>query len=148
MSNNEGQQNSILTVSVWDGAAWNTMQTFNTNTVGGWEKKIINLSSLTITGPIQVRFVVTEDAVGFYDDIAIDDVTVEETPACSEPTLLTSSAITTTTATISWTAPGVAPTGGYQYYYATTNTAPTAATTPSGTVTAGITTANLTTLTF
>lgn len=147
LSNNEGQQNSILTVSAWDGAAWNTMQTYNSNTVGGWEKKIIDLSSLTITGPIQVRFVVTEDAVGFYDDIAIDDVTVEETPSCSEPTLLTSSAITTTTATISWTAPSVAPTGGYQYYYTTTNTAPTAATTPSGTVAAGITTANLTTLT-
>ena len=81
LSNNEGFLNSTLNVSVWDGAAWNQMAMYNTNTVGGWEKKIINLSSLTITGPIQIRFVVTEQPSDFYDDIAIDDVTIEETPA-------------------------------------------------------------------
>jgi hypothetical protein len=67
-------------------------------------------------------------------------------PTCGIPNGLSSSAFTTTTATISWTAPTTAPSNGYQYYYATTNTAPTAATTPSGDVGAGITTANLTSL--
>ena len=65
--------------------------------------------------------------------------------ACSAmPTGLLSSAITSTTATISWTAANPAPASGYQYYISTSNTPPTAATTPSGTVGAGITTANLT----
>jgi hypothetical protein len=67
-------------------------------------------------------------------------------PTCGIPSGLSSSAFTTTSATISWTAPTTAPSDGYQYYYATTNTAPTAATTPSGSVGAGITTADLTSL--
>ncbi|WP_116786878.1 fibronectin type III domain-containing protein [Flavobacterium psychrotrophum] len=50
-------------------------------------------------------------------------------------------------ATLSWTAPTALPDSGYQYYYSTTNTAPTAATTVSGAVAAGVTTATLTGLT-
>ena len=76
--------------------------------------------------------------------IAVDDVVNDTPPACSAPTLLNSSSITTNSATISWTASVSVPTGGYQYYVATTNTAPTAGTTPTGTVAAGVTTANLT----
>ena len=78
--------------------------------------------------------------------ISVDDVVSDTPPACEAPTALTSSALTTTTATISWTASTSIPSGGYQYYYDTTNTAPTAATTPSGSVAAGVTTANLMTL--
>jgi hypothetical protein len=68
-------------------------------------------------------------------------------PACMSPTALISSAITSTTATISWTAASPAPASGYQYYYSTVNTAPTPGTTPSGSTAAGITSANLTGLT-
>lgn len=59
------------------------------------------------------------------------------------PTGLTSTSITTTTATINWTAPSSAPANGYEYYYSTSNTTPTAAQTPSGTTGAGVTTANI-----
>ncbi|SHE48226.1 GEVED domain-containing protein [Chryseobacterium sp. OV279] len=58
-------------------------------------------------------------------------------PACLPPIGLTSGATTATTAAISWTAPSSAPAGGYDVYYSTTATAPTAATTPSQTVTTG-----------
>ncbi|WP_339889029.1 fibronectin type III domain-containing protein [uncultured Flavobacterium sp.] len=81
LSNNEGNLNAELNVSVWDGAAWNQMAMYNTNTVGGWEKKTIDLSTLTITGLIQIKFVVTEQPSDFYDDIAIDDVTIDESPS-------------------------------------------------------------------
>ena len=65
-------------------------------------------------------------------------------PACSPPTSPTSSSVTTTSATISWTAPGDGTaTGGYDYYYSTSNTDPTSGTTPSGSVGAGTTSANL-----
>lgn len=44
-----------------------------------------------------------------------------------------------TEATLSWTAPASAPASGYQYYYSTSPTAPTATTVPTGSVTSGTT---------
>ncbi|CAM3705837.1 choice-of-anchor J domain-containing protein [Flavobacterium gelidilacus] len=65
--------------------------------------------------------------------------------SCIVPSGLSSTNVTTTTADISWTAPVNVPSGGYDYYYSTTATAPIATTTPNGTITTG-TTANLTAL--
>lgn len=50
-------------------------------------------------------------------------------------------------ATISWTAPASAPSSGYQYYYSTSSTAPTATTVPTGNVPSGtsVTLSNLVT---
>ena len=64
-----------FSVNIWDGATWNNaVYTSNTNTAG-WVQVFIDLSTLTITGPIQVQFVVDENnATDFYDDIALDDV--------------------------------------------------------------------------
>ena len=59
-------------------------------------------------------------------------------PSCVAPGGFVASAITSTTATISWSAATPAPSNGYQYYYSDVNTAPT---TPSASV-AGLT-ANL-----
>ena len=78
ISDNEGNANSVLDVEVWDGTTWNTMGTYNTNTIG-WEKKEILLSTLTFTGPVAVRFTFSETTTiaAYYDDIAIDDVTLK-----------------------------------------------------------------------
>lgn len=78
--------------------------------------------------------------------VAFDDFKVELSPSCTEPTALTASAVTTTGATISWTASPTAATG-YDYYYSTTNTTPTNATMPTGSVLAGVTTQSITGLT-
>ncbi|MBC3845871.1 fibronectin type III domain-containing protein [Winogradskyella echinorum] len=108
ISDNEGNANSNLNVEVWDGAAWNDMGTFNTNTVG-WELKIIDLGSLTITGDVQARFTFSETETGdFYDDIAIDDVTFDEAPSCFNPSMLMVNAITSNSAEFSWTQGGTA----------------------------------------
>ena len=115
ISNNEGANpNSTLIVEVWDGGAWNTLGTYNTNTIAGWEKKIIDLSALTITGPIQVRFIIQE-STSFYDDIAIDDVTVEETPACDAPLTLTALNITNASADLSWSPVGTETSWNIEY---------------------------------
>lgn len=66
----------------------------------------------------------------------VDDINIDVTPTCSEPTAVTTSNITTTSADVAWTAPSTAPGSGYEIYYGTTNTAPTAST--SATIT-GIT---------
>lgn len=61
----------------------------------------------------------------------VDDINIDVTPTCSEPTALASSNVTTASADIAWTAPATAPANGYEIYYSTTNTAPTAVTTPT-----------------
>ena len=101
-SDNEGGDNSQLDVEVWDGSAWNSMATYNTNTAG-WEERVIPLVGLTFTGPAQVRFTFSEPVSGAYvDDIAIDDVSFEEAPACVAPTTLAANSITATTADLTW----------------------------------------------
>ncbi|KAF2507552.1 T9SS type A sorting domain-containing protein [Flavobacterium arcticum] len=62
--------------------------------------------------------------------------------SCLAPNGLASSGVSPNAATISWNAVTAASTG-YDYYYSTTNTAPTSATTPSGSVASGTTTASL-----
>ncbi|WP_178985947.1 T9SS-dependent choice-of-anchor J family protein [Winogradskyella helgolandensis] len=107
ISNSEDSENAQLDVEVWDGAAWNLMATYNTNTVG-WELKTLDISSLTFTGPAQARFTFSEVIApgDVDDDIAIDDVTFDEAPACMTPTDLSVSNITLTTADVAWTANG------------------------------------------
>ena len=109
ISNNETLgPNATLTASVWDGAAWNVVGTYNTNTVaGGWEQKVVDLSGLTFTGDAQVRFSIA-DSGSFYDDIAIDDVSLEELPSCPDPSMLTATNITDASADLGWTESGTA----------------------------------------
>jgi hypothetical protein len=72
-----------------------------------------------------------------YYYVSIDDVIWEPIPTCLEPTAVVSSAITSSSANIAWTASPSAPASGYQYYLSTTNVAPTATTTPTGSVATG-----------
>jgi hypothetical protein len=65
--------------------------------------------------------------------------------ACPAPTNINYTT-TINSATLNWTAPTSAPSAGYQYYYSTSPTAPTATTTPSGSVPAGTTTATINSL--
>ncbi|WBV61694.1 fibronectin type III domain-containing protein [Chryseobacterium camelliae] len=65
--------------------------------------------------------------------IYIDDITVQEIPSCLEPTAVSASAITSSGATIGWTAPGTVPANGYEVYYSTSNVAPTSSTILNGT---------------
>ncbi|KGO86723.1 hypothetical protein Q765_08825 [Flavobacterium rivuli WB 3.3-2 = DSM 21788] len=98
------------------------------------------------------RFVVSdEDALCNEDTDTANDFKPQARfiltapPSCFAPTGLTFSGSTSTTATVVWTAPSTAPSSGYQYYYSTNNTAPTA-TTEGTPVTTG-TTATITGLT-
>lgn len=78
ISNNEGSTNVDFSVHVWDGAAWQQVFSSNTNTTG-WEKKEINLSGITFQNDItQIKFVVDETQTGFKDDLAIDDIVINE----------------------------------------------------------------------
>ena len=99
ISDDEGYGfSSTLTVT----ANGNTVGTFSGNTTG-WENKIIDLSAYT--GTVQINFIFSEpsDNGAYYDDIAIDDVSIHETPSCTAPTNINSANIVSNGADISWT---------------------------------------------
>jgi len=136
-----GYDNNQLTVQVKNvtGSTWETIFTSSTNS-SVWRTEGIALPAAYNGATVQVRFVVDKDVAGhgyFYDNLLLDDVEVKEMPTCSSPVTPVVSATTATTATISWTAPATAPGNGYDIYYSTSSTAPTAASTPNMTAISG-----------
>lgn len=61
-------------------------------------------------------------------------VVIGAAPSCLAPTNLSSSAVTSSSASISWTATTSTVGVGYEYYYSDTNTAPTSTTAATGSV--------------
>lgn len=80
------QTNVEFSLDVYDGDTWiEDVFTSNSNT-GGWVQVFVDLSSLSITGDIQLRFVVDEPPVqSWEDDFALDDVSVHEKATCPQP---------------------------------------------------------------
>ena len=81
-SNNidDAAQNKLI-VELWDGTAWNFIDSIQSNLGTSWVNFDTVLTSLTITGDVQVRFTITGVANGgntFYNDILIDDVQIYE----------------------------------------------------------------------
>ncbi|MBD3905293.1 T9SS type A sorting domain-containing protein [Chryseobacterium sp. Ch-15] len=58
------------------------------------------------------------------NQIYVDDINIDVTPTCFEPTAVAVASITTSSANVSWTAPSVVPGNGYEVYYSTSNVAP------------------------
>lgn len=71
--------------------------------------------------------------------INFDDFKIELTPSCIEPNGLSATAITATTATISWNAATPVPSNGYQYVVSTSSTTPVGAGTPVAGLTDNVT---------
>lgn len=74
-------------------------------------------------------------------------VSAEVLPTCPSPTAL-SSVATASGATVSWTAATSVPSGGYDYYYSLTATAPNSSTEPTGNVASTQTSATISGLTI
>jgi len=97
-----------LSVDVYDGTTWQTglfTSSGQIQTAGSdpFEQAIINLAGYT--GDIQVRFVSTR--VGFTSgDMAIDDFSVEEAPACAPVTLLDTGVLNANDAEVLWQSQG------------------------------------------
>lgn len=127
-----------------------------TQTEGGMANSLISLTGInnsffetvtldfvpSLTGVHYIGFKGTSIANQSF--IAIDDISVTLSPSCIDPTNLSVASIGATTASVTWTPSSIPPAQGYEYYLSTTSTAPTAATTPTGSVGAGVTTLNLT----
>lgn len=65
---------------------------------------------------------------------------------CKAPVGLDSNSVTSNSANITWSAATPPPANGYDYYLSTSNTVPTGSTTPTGSVMAGTTAVNLSSL--
>ena len=93
--------NSTLTVMATSGTTWDTVGSYTGNT-NGWVPRYIDLSAYTST--VQIQFAFDEDPASgaYYDDIAIDDVTVGESPSCYAPSTVSIVGVGSDTATVSW----------------------------------------------
>ncbi|MDQ1095861.1 MULTISPECIES: fibronectin type III domain-containing protein [Chryseobacterium] len=113
----------------FDASSFVVVQTLNiTNTSYGNASTIPFPTSVPASARVAVRMPPQATAGTIY----WDDVRWAPSPSCLFPYSLVASNVTQTSATVSWTAPIVAPAGGYEYYYADNSTAPTATTVPSG----------------
>jgi len=96
------------------------------------------------TGTLYVRFNVVWGAGDYY--MYFDEVSISQGAAatCSAPTALTAASVTTTSATVSWTAASPAPSNGYQWEVRTSGAGGSGATglTASGSVGAGVVSAS------
>ncbi|MDP9960952.1 fibronectin type III domain-containing protein [Chryseobacterium lathyri] len=118
-------------VSTDGGTTWTVLKTWDTtNTPTNTSNTyIFDLAAYTGTNTVFAVFGsdgTVDDAPDY--DFFVDNFVVESIPACDIPTAVNSSLITDSSATISWIAPATAPANGYEYYYSTTNTAPTSGT--------------------
>ena len=95
--------NSTLTVMATSGTTWDTVGSYTGNT-NGWEVKMIDLSAYTSTVLIQFAFDEDPSTGAFYDDIAIDDVSVADAPSCYDPVGVSTVSVGSDSATIAWTA--------------------------------------------
>ncbi|MFK7948609.1 MAG: fibronectin type III domain-containing protein [Saprospiraceae bacterium] len=96
--------NNELYVESWDGSTWNSVATINTGSAS-WEEYGYDLTSHVYSGSlVKIRFR-AEPGTGtnYYGDQAIDDISVEEAPACPNPSAMAASPIAGTTADLAWT---------------------------------------------
>jgi hypothetical protein len=102
----------------------------------------------TVTGDVWFYTNLNDGNCGGDFDTRTRAVVCGTPPSCMPVLSMSIPNLNGTTATIAWLASTSTPTNGYQYYFSTANTAPSVATTPSGSLAAGVTSANLTGLTI
>lgn len=113
-------------------------------TTSAWVKKSVTLPTAAANQPkVYIAFLFTS-AYGY--NCYLDNVSIKKSATCFPGTMAVTQNITSSSASINWTAPSTAPASGYEYYVSTSATAPAAATSVTGSTAAGVTTAALTNL--
>jgi hypothetical protein len=94
-----------LYVEAWDGSAWNSVATITTG-AASWAEYSYVLTTHVYSGSlVKIRFR-AEPGTGnvYYGDQALDDISIEEAPACPSPSAMAASPIAGTTADLAWAA--------------------------------------------
>ena len=139
--------NMIIAVSTNNGTTYTDVVTVPNNGLAGWQSYAMDLAAYTGQS---IRIRVTYNwTSGSSHSIAFDNFKIEAIPTCEAPLWgsLTSSNVTANTATVSWSETPIAAANGYDFFVGTTNVAPLNTATPTGSVAAGVVSANLTALT-
>ncbi len=118
-----------------DGGTTFTQQGTNLTNSTTWTNKSFIITSTSATTVIRLK--ATSD-FGSYD-IGIDNYKLALPPACLPPSAPVATVTSTTTASLSWTAPGTIPANGYEWVVQTSATAPTGAGTAAPATTASAT---------
>lgn len=96
--------NATLLVEVWDGSSW-TQELSYSGDNPAWVKQTVDLSAYS--GTISVRFIIDQTTMtgsAFYNDIMIDDVSVDNAPLCAAPLSLGVDSVNMSMAWLSWSA--------------------------------------------
>jgi hypothetical protein len=98
--------NMTLYLNFYDGSAWQDSIWGYAGDGTAWQFVGIDLSAYTISGNVLFEWVVDQTTAGtaFYNDILLDDISVQERPACPFPLGFSASNVTAFTADLSWTA--------------------------------------------
>ncbi len=142
----------LVEISSNSGTTWSTLYTHGagtqTTTTSAWSLNTINLTAYA-SQTVMIRFRATSNFGSGFCNQGLDEFKIQTIPACASApaSVSATTAITATSASLNWVAATTPPASGYEYYYSTIATAPTAGTTVSGSVGAGVLTANITGLT-
>lgn len=125
---------SVGDVDVWDGTTWTNVLSLTSS--DGYpdpaNHKLIDITAAcNASSTVVVRFHYTGSWAYWW---AIDNVEIKNV-TCTSPSNLVASSLTASAVTVSWNAATTTVNNGYQYYYSTSTTAPTASTSPSGSTT-------------
>ncbi len=98
--------NMIMSIDLYDGTNWiDSISGYSANSAT-WVEVRLDLSSYTFSGNAKIRFRVDKVAGGvepFRSDIIIDDVSIDEKPACIDPSNPVVAGQTTTSIDWTWT---------------------------------------------
>jgi hypothetical protein len=113
-------------VEAYNGTSWVQVAQIQAG-AGDWTTYSYDITTTFGASIARLRFRAEDEGSTsqYYGDIAIDDVEIKEKP-CEAPNNLIASALTSTTATISWSQASLLPGSGYEYYLSTSSSTPSA----------------------
>lgn len=137
-----GSGNFIVAISTNNGSTYTNVTTVANEGISGWRTFTYDLASY-VGQQIKVKLTGNWTSGDYY--LSFDNFKIEEIAACDIVTNISSSNVTTASATLNWASSSSNPSGGYEYEVRTSGTAGSGATglVSSGSVGAGISNANI-----